>query len=105
MRRWLRRHVLARPWLALVVMAFSFLAFGVGTLNLIFQLQANLALLAEHGWLAVMEGGLLQLVLLLLNGILAMLAWLMFKACEVSLVQWLAHKEIPEDEQDRDPAG
>ena len=56
--RLLHRHW----WLALLVMGFSFVAFGIASLNLLDLLQANLRFLAVHGVDAVREGGLAQLV-------------------------------------------
>jgi hypothetical protein len=89
MKRWFQRVVLGRLWLTFVVMGLAFFAFGVGTLNLFYLLQANAALLLSHGWLAAMEGGVLQLAELLLTGYLSMAAYTVFKACEHRLVHWL----------------
>ena len=96
MRAWFRRQVLSRRWACFVVMVLSFLAFGAGSLNLFFVLRANLGLLAEHGWQAVMDGGLQQFAEILLSGGASMAAYIVFKACEHRLVQWLAAKESPE---------
>jgi hypothetical protein len=89
-KRWFQRVVLARLWLCFVVMGLAFFSFGVGTLNLFYLFQANAALLLQHGWPAVMEGGLLQLAELLLTGYLSMAAYTVFKACEYRLSHWLA---------------
>ena len=89
-RAWFRRVVLARPWLAFVVMVLSFCAFGVGTLKLFHLLAANGRFLLDYGWDAVLEGGLRQLLELLLNGFLAMAAYVVFKACEHRLSHWLS---------------
>ncbi len=102
MRGWFQRVVLSRRWATFLVLGLSFLAFGSGTLNLFYLLHANLELLATHGWLAVMEGGLHQLAELIAVGLLSLVAWLVFKACEQTLVQWLTHKEAPNNE-DRHP--
>ena len=91
-RGWYRRVVLARPGPSFAVMTAAFLAFGLGTLNLVELLRANLALLAEHGWLAAMEGGALQLLQLVGSAVAAMLAWVLFKSCEQALVGWLNSK-------------
>jgi hypothetical protein len=53
-------------------------------------LRANAELLAVHGWQAVMDGGLRQLVELLVTGYASMLCYVVFKACEYSLVRHLA---------------
>ncbi len=89
MRKLFRRWVLARPWLSFVVMSFSFLAFGAGTLNLIDLFQANARFIAEQGWQAVMDGALLQLVELVVTGTVSMAAYVVFKTCEHRLSHWL----------------
>jgi hypothetical protein len=82
--------VLARRWATFIVLGLAFFGFGVGTLNLFMLLKANADLLAAHGWLAVMDGGLRQLVELLVTGYASMLCYVVFKACEYSLVRHLA---------------
>lgn len=89
-KRWFHRVVLSRLWLSYVVMSLAFFAFGIGTLNLFFLLRANSALLLDHGWDAVMDGGAMQLAELLFSGFAAMAAYVVFKACEHRLVHWLA---------------
>jgi hypothetical protein len=86
---WFQRTVLARRWLTFVVMGLAFFAFGAGSLNLFFLLKANTALLAEHGWMAAIDGGLQQLVELLATGYLSVAAYVVFKACEHALVHHL----------------
>jgi hypothetical protein len=99
--------------LTFIVLGLSFVAFGAGTLNLFFVLKANLNLLLEHGWRAVMDGGGRQLLELVLTGSASMAAYIVFKACEVRLTNWLAGatrgapattQETPPHE-DRHPAG
>jgi hypothetical protein len=48
-------------------------------------------LLAEHGWQAVMDGALQQLVELLTTGYVSMAAYVVFKACEHALVHGLVY--------------
>ena len=57
--RWFRRAVLGRRWLCFVVLGLSFLAFGVGTVNLFRLLGANVSLIAD--WLAGRGDGGAQL--------------------------------------------
>ena len=85
-KQWFHRNVLARRWLAFMVMGFAFFVFGAGSLNLFFLLKANSELLASYGWQAAMDGGLRQLVELLVTGYGSLAAYLVFKACESSLV-------------------
>ena len=89
MRKLFQRWVLTRLWLTFVVMGLSFLAFGAGTLNLIYLFQANARFLAEQGWQAVMDGALLQLTELIVTGAISMAAYIVFKTCEHRLSHWL----------------
>lgn len=90
LKTWFHRLVLTRRWATFVAMGLSFFAFGAGSLNLFYLLKANTGLLAEHGWEAVADGGLQQLIELLLTGYLSLAAYLVFKVCEYSLVHALA---------------
>jgi hypothetical protein len=90
MKFWFQRAVLGHRWAAFLLLGLAFFGFGAGTLNLFFLLRANAQLLAENGWQAVMDGGLRQLVELLLSGYAGMACYLVFKACEYSLVRQLA---------------
>jgi hypothetical protein len=84
-----QRIVLARLWLTFVVLGLSFFVGALGTLNLVATLTANLRLLGEYGWMAVMDGGLLQLAELLAQGLLSCVAYVVFKTCEHRLSAWL----------------
>jgi len=88
-KRWFHRVVLARRWLTFVVMVASFLVFGAGSLNLFYLVRANGNLLLDNGWMAVMDGALRQSVELLGTTVAALVAYLVFKACEYRLVHWL----------------
>ncbi len=105
-QRWFHRVILSRRWATFLVMGLAFLVFGGGSLNLFFVLKANLALLAEHGWAAAMDGGLQQFVELLVVGYASMAAYVIFKACEYRLVHAVcdpptSHAAAPHE--DRDP--
>ena len=90
MKNWFSRVVLRRRWATFVVLGVAFFGFGVGTLSLFMLLQANLDLLADHGWQAVRDGGAWQLAELLVTGYLALMAYLVFEVCKTSLVRrWL----------------
>jgi hypothetical protein len=84
-----QRLVLRRLWLTFVVLGLSFMGFGAGTLNLGWLLLANAQLLREHGGQAVMDGALRQLLELALSGYASMAAYVVFKACEHRLSDWL----------------
>ncbi|MCE3284988.1 MAG: hypothetical protein K0R70_1244 [Steroidobacteraceae bacterium] len=90
MKDWFSRVVLGRQWATFLVLGVAFFVFGVGTLSLFMLLQANLNLLADHGWQAVRDGGAWQLAELLVTGYLALMAYLVFEVCKASLVRrWL----------------
>jgi hypothetical protein len=77
-------------WLTFLLMGVSFVMFGMMSLNLLHTLGANLEFLGMHGVDAVREGGLTQLVELVLSGYAAALFYVLFKLCEKVLVERLA---------------
>jgi hypothetical protein len=85
-----RRHVLARPWAAFIVMGVAFLLFGLCSLDLVHVLVANGRFLVDYGWKAVLDGGLWQLLGLLVDGYAAMAAYVVMKSCEHALTDWLS---------------
>ena len=95
MRHWFQRLVLARRWATFIVLGLSFVAFGAGSLNLFYVFKANVQLLLDHGWMALMDGGAQQLLELVLTGYASVAAYVVFKACEYSLVHWLADPKEP----------
>ena len=78
-------------------MGVAFLGFGAGTFNLFFLLKVNTELVLEHGWMAFGDGAAQQSIELLVTAYLSMAAYVLFKACEHRLVQWLAHAEYPSE--------
>jgi hypothetical protein len=95
LKRWFQRTVLARRWLTFLVMGFAFFVFGVGTYNIFMLLRANIELIADYGWMALMDGAARQLAELVITGYLSIAAYVVFKTCEYRL----AH-----DLGDADPA-
>jgi hypothetical protein len=85
----LQRVVFTRAWLTFIVLVLSFLIFGGGTYNLFLLLRANLSLIGEHGWQALMDGAAQQFIELMLTAALSMAAYVLFKACEHHLVHRL----------------
>jgi len=73
--------------LILLIAGILIIIFAYATLNLFQTAMANVRFLREFGWLAVQEGGLIQLAQILMNGIIAMLSYIGFKLCESELVQ------------------
>ena len=90
LRRHFQRVVLARPWLTFVVMGLAFFCFGMVSLNLLHLLRANAELILANGVMALADGGARQLIELVLNGYVAMLAYVVLKTCEHTLSHWLA---------------
>jgi hypothetical protein len=62
------------------------LIFGLVSLNIFMVLRANLGLIAEHGAMALLDGAFRQLLELLIYGYLAVIFYVLFKACEQVLV-------------------
>ena len=58
MQRWLNEVLLPRRWATFIVLGLAFFCFGAGSRNLFVLLRANAALIAAHGWQAIMDGGL-----------------------------------------------
>jgi hypothetical protein len=90
LRRHFQRVVLTRPWLTFVVMGLAFFCFGMVSLNLLHLLRSNAELLLENGVMALADGGGRQFLELVVNGYLAMLAYVVMKTCEHTLSHWLA---------------
>jgi hypothetical protein len=90
LRRHFQRVVLTRPWLTFVVLGLAFFCFGMVSLNLLHLLRANARLILDNGVMALVDGGALQLVELVVNGYVAMLAYVVLKTCEHTLSHWLA---------------
>ena len=88
-KAWFQRVILRRYWLCFLVMGLSFFAFGLGSLNLIYIFKANADLLFNHGWMALMDGGLAQLLEILFTGYASLVAYIVFKACEYRLAHGL----------------
>ena len=88
-----QRVIFSRRWLTFLVMGLAFLGFGAGTFNLFFVLKANTELVFEHGWVALGDGAAQQMAEILITAYLSMAAYVLFKACEHRLVQWLTHTE------------
>jgi hypothetical protein len=92
MKKWFHRIVLKRLWLTFVVLGMSFFAFGFGTLNLFYILNANIHLISEYGWQALADGGAHQFIEMLFSGYASLAAYVIFKACEYRLAHWLTEE-------------
>ncbi len=85
--------LLKRWWLTFILMGVSFVLFGLVTLNLLHTLSANLEFLTSYGIEAVREGGLMQLIELVVSGYAAAACYVFFKLCEKVLVERLATRK------------
>ncbi|MBV8106703.1 MAG: hypothetical protein JO223_19140 [Hyphomicrobiales bacterium] len=75
-------------WLTFVVMGIAAGGVTLCSLNLLSLFQANFNLLATYGAMAAFDGGILQLVELILWGYLALAFYVVFKGClDVLLVR------------------
>ncbi|MBF9032520.1 hypothetical protein HKCCE3408_19145 [Rhodobacterales bacterium HKCCE3408] len=90
-------------WPAILILALAggaATAFAFVTANLFTQAMANVGFIRQHGYMAIEEGALIQLSLLGFWGLLALIAYLVFKACEVELMfryfNWAKRGEQPE---------
>jgi hypothetical protein len=82
------KRILTFHWLStLLLMALFALVFGLATLNLFVLVEANFTLIARHGSMALLDGGLRQLVELSGYGLVALAAYALFKACEKVLAE------------------
>lgn len=85
MRRWLQlsnHHAMT----IFLLMGLCGVLFAWTTFNLFHLAMENLRFLREAGWMAVMEGGLRQLLEIVGSGLLSLVFYIGFKACEVELV-------------------
>ncbi|NJO34618.1 MAG: hypothetical protein HC869_17290 [Rhodospirillales bacterium] len=89
MPRWLRLSN-CNAFVVFIFMGACGAMFAWMSYNLINLAMANIHFLSQYGALAIMEGGLMQLVEIILYGYLALAFYLGFKACEHELVdRWL----------------
>lgn len=84
---WLVRHYVTTYFLMVIL----FLIFGLLSLDLVKYVSANANYLLEYGLEAVWDGGLRQLLELVLTAFGAVFAYLGFKLCEHALVERAAH--------------
>ena len=71
----------------------AFIVFGLSSFNLFSVLHANIAFLLEHGDDAVMDGAINEIFKLLAYGMISMVAYVVFKACEKQMVDLIVNKQ------------
>lgn len=84
-----KRVVLSRRWLTFLTLCVAFAVFGASTVNLFNMFRANVTLIADYGVMALADGAARQFVELTVTLVLAMVAYVVFKACEYRLVHQL----------------
>jgi hypothetical protein len=84
---WLVHHYAA----TFLLMVALFLIFGLLSLDLVKYVSANANYLLEYGIDALWDGGLRQLLELVVTSFFAVFAYLGFKLCEHALVERAAH--------------
>lgn len=92
-----QRIVLKRRWLTFITMCAAFAVFGAGSVNLFNMFRANFNLIADYGFMALADGAAQQFGELLVNLLLAMVAYIVFKACEYRLVHQLTDIHSEDD--------
>jgi hypothetical protein len=101
MMRWLdlgRYH-----WTVLILcMCVASVVFAWNTYGLISLSMANIRFLESYGIVALMEGGLLQFILIGAKGLIALFSYLLFKGIEVELMQRWRSRSRPRSDQPRD---
>jgi hypothetical protein len=85
----------SRHAVTIFVIAGAFAAlFAWNSYSLFQTAMANVNFLRTYGWMAVMDGGVWQLLTLILYGYLSLAFYIGFKACEVELVyRWRRWQE------------
>ena len=86
----LYQFLLKRWWLAFILLGLSFVVGGLLTLNLLQMVSANFGFLSMYGFDAVREGGLRQLIEMVMSGYVAAASYVLFKVCEKVLVERLS---------------
>lgn len=82
---WLQPRSYGAPALFLLMGAFA-VVLAWNTANLAQMAMANIRFLGAYGTMAIIDGGIMQLLEITVRGVVSLAAYLGFKACEVELV-------------------
>jgi hypothetical protein len=85
-RRLLDRMFNGPAWRTFLLMGVFGGLFAVTSYNLLMLFSANFHFIATYGWMAVADGGVLQLVELIVSGYLSMAFYILFKGCLYGLL-------------------
>ncbi len=83
-------------WLTFLAMGAAAGGFAVCTIDLFQFFSANFTLIATYRWMAIADGGLLQLVELIFWGYLGVACYLVFKGCLHGLLERVPHRPPPQ---------
>src|SRR5689334_14649965 len=90
LKQFLARH----PVITFVLMGCCFLMMGIISLNLVYMFHANFEFILEYGVMGLRDGGFVQFIELVVSGYIALVFYVLFKACEKSLVEWLIERRV-----------
>ena len=85
-RRFLDRMFNGPAWRTFLLMGVFGGLFAVTSYNLLMLFSANFHFIATYGWMAVVDGGVLQLLELIVFGYLSMAFYILFKGCLYGLL-------------------
>jgi hypothetical protein len=88
-RRFLDALFHGPPWRTFLVAGLFLGAFGLCSFNLAVLFMANFQLLAQYGAMGAWDGGVVQLIELVLWGYLSLAFYLLFKGCVDGLMKRL----------------
>ena len=91
--RLLHRIVNGPVWLTFLMMGVGAGGVALCSYHLFELFQANLGLITTYGLMAILDGGLLQLLQLVGWGYLAMAFYVLFKACLDGLTHRIEHED------------
>lgn len=91
-----KRFLMLRTYPAIVVLVFMGICGTIGafqSIDLVRLAAKNAAFITEFGWLALMEGGFLQALQIMVRASIVLLAYLGFKTAESELVsRWREYR-------------
>jgi hypothetical protein len=89
------------PWLTYLLMGACFLSFGVTSVNLFVLLATNINLFIEYGAMVIADGALQQLAELVGLACLSGMSYVIFAACDRTLLRRLTEQALRECGRER----
>lgn len=88
------KHILSfHPAATFVWMFVSAMAFGLSSYNLFYLLHENVGLVIDNGVMALNDGAFIQLLMLAGYGLVSLVTYIIFKACEKLMVEFALGKK------------